>query len=106
MRLVSVHRTFPVEVRFEATNGSIPLLPPRTHTSDGRMDVVSRMAVVPLHAVIPNRSYSELETERYVCVVEGLPVCYAIGAVEDIRRNLAYDPQLGEKRSRGRRVND
>jgi hypothetical protein len=51
-----------------------------------------RMAVVPLHALIPNRSYSELDTERYEYV-------YAIGAVKDIRRNLAYDPQLGEKRS-------
>jgi hypothetical protein len=51
-----------------------------------------RMAVVPLHALIPNRSYSELDTERYEYV-------YAIRAVKDMRRNLAYDPQLGEKRS-------
>jgi len=64
MRPVSVHRTFPVEVRFEATNGSIPLLPPRTHTSDGQMDA-RRMAVVPPHALIPNRSHSELDTEGY-----------------------------------------
>jgi hypothetical protein len=48
------------------------------------------MAVVPLHALIPNRSYSELDTERYEYV-------YAIGAVKDIRRNLAYDPQFGRE---------
>lgn len=59
------------------------------------------MVVVPL---ISNRSYSELDTERYCTYVswkDGQCV-YAIGApgaVKDIRRNLAYDSQLGEKRS-------
>jgi hypothetical protein len=59
-----------------------------------------RMAVVPLHALIHNRPYSELDTERgtYVSWKDGQYV-HAIGAVEDIRRNLAYDPRLGEKKS-------
>jgi hypothetical protein len=70
---------------------------------DGRMQ-----DVVPLHVVIPNRSYSELDTERYICVVEGWPVCLRHRSCEGYKAQLGLRPQLGEKRSyhRGRRVND
>ena len=96
MRPVSVHRTFPVEVRFEATNGSIPLLPPRTLTSDGRMDA-RRMAVVPPHALIPNRSYSELDTERHVCVVEGWPVCLRHRSCGGYKVQPGLRPSIGRE---------
>jgi len=96
MRPVSVHRTFPVEVRFEATNGSIPLLPPRTNTSDGQIDV-RRMAVVPLHALISNKSCSELDTERYVCVVEGWPVCLRHRSCEGYKAQPGQRPSIGRE---------
>ena len=60
------------------------------------------MAVVPPHALIPNRSYSELDTEGYVCVVTGKDGQYvhAIGAMKDIRRNLTRPdlrPSIGRE---------
>ena len=104
MRPVSVHRTFPVEVRFEATNGSIPYCH-RAH--EGRMDA-RQTAVVPFQALIPNGSYySELDTKRYVCILEGCPVCLCHRSCRGYKAQPGLQPLHWERRGRrGRRVND